>query len=506
MFVVGVVGAASYANIKSTRPIRAKRDTVSKERIVQDASTYSQGQLLTDVADYFDPLAQIFEIDEDKYGTGIFATSIDLYFRDIDGDQIDDNNTGDPLPFSVELRPLKNDQPHPTTAVPLSFTTKDTGMVASKAGPDTTKNTRFTFSSPVYLVAGRYAVVCKTNSKNYTLWGTQYGAAGISADGTATLSDVEKQPYVGNLFLPQNNGSRFRDKQQSIMFKLNRATFSTGQDQILHLEGATADAVNQAGIVVGSPDFHEVAILSQDMSFPDTQLKYFINTTDSESKEIQPGLEMLLPTRNTFDLNKQFTEQEQRALHQAILSTSDENITPVVDMDRLSTVLTRMNFSNTTENELMAKSPEIYAVPVSRYIGKVLNCGHEANIARVSFKAKRQEGTGFKCYTRCSTTDDKSIFDKPWVEMLAELTNDLMPSTCDEYYNQKFYYVKGEGFTDFQVKIVLTGDATKSKFSQISALKTFALYDPDRDTTAGGVGEVYAAGEGATNAEGGDNG
>ena len=505
-FVIGGVGKQSYANIKSTRPIRAKRDTVTKERIVQDASTFSKGQLLTDVADYFDPLAQIFEIDEEAYGSGIFATSIDLFFREIDGDQLDDNNTGDPLPFSVELRPLLNDQPHPTTAVPLSFTTMSTGMLSNKQGPNISKHSRFTFASPVYLTAGRYALICKTNSTNYALWGTQYGSAGISHDGTSTQSDVEKQPYVGNLYLPQNNGSRWKNTQQSIMFRLNRAKFPTGTTPVLYLEGATADAINQHGFTVGTPDFHEVTILSQDMVIPNTEIKYYLNTDSGEQKELQPFLDMELPTRNTFDLPNQFVDPEQRALHEATLTTSDENLTPIVDMDRLSTVLTRLEFSNSTENELIAKSPIIYETPVARYIAKVINCGHEANIVRLSFDAARKEGTSFKCYTRCSTVDDTSIFDKPWVEMDEEITNAAMPSDTDEYYQQRFYYVKGVGFTDFQVKIVLTGDPLVSKWSQISKLKSFALYDPTKDTTIDGVGEEYAAEGNYTDEETGGEG
>jgi len=507
MFVVGGVGKQSYANIKTTRPVRAKRDTVTKERIVQDAASFTKGQNLSGVADYFDPLAQIFEIDPDKYGAGIFATSVDLFFREIDGDQVDDNNTGDPLPFSVELRPLLNDQPHPTTAIPLSFTTKDSGMQATKTGPDTSKNSRFTFSSPIFLSPGRYALVCKTNSQNYALWGTQYGSAGVSSDGTATLSDVERQPYVGGVYLPQNNGSRFLDKNQSIMFKLNRATFPTDVTPRLVLEGASADAINQHGFTVGSPDFHEAVVLSQDMNFPDTELKYYLNSDDPTEGRVegQPYLDIELKKRNTFDLNKQI-DPAQRPLIEATLSTSNENITPVVDMDRLSIILRRLEFSNSTENEHMPKPPRVQETPVSRYIGKVVNCGHEANVVRVSFEAIRKSGTNYKVYTRCTTADDTSIVDKEWVQMSEELTNSAMPADVDDYYSQRFYYQKPVGFTDFQIKIVLTGDPIESRWSKLSRLKSFALYDPELDTTAGGVGQTYSDANQPTEEETGGEG
>ena len=94
------------------------------------------------------------------------------------------------------------------------------------------------------------------------------------------------------------------------------------------------------------------------------------------------------------------TDQEQRAIHEANMGTLDENLTPVVDMDRLSTILTRMEFSNNTENELLPKAPTDYNTPISRYIGLVVDTGYEANIVRVSFHATRREGTGFRGHRR----------------------------------------------------------------------------------------------------------
>ena len=96
--------------------------------------------------------------------------------------------------------------------------------------------------------------------------------------------------------------------------------------------------------------------------------------------------------------------------------------------------------------------------------------------------------------------------DRPWVEMTAEVTNQQMPAVTQSPRGQRFYYKKPEGFTAFQIKIVLTGDSSKTKYSTISALKTFALYDSEIDTTIGGVGDVYAAGEMASEEETGGEG
>jgi hypothetical protein len=189
------------------------------------------------------------------------------------------------------------------------------------------------------------------------------------------------------------------------------------------------------------------------------------------------------------------------------MSTDKTDVTPLIDMDRLSMVLGKYEQNQDTSNELLPDPPVDEDNAVSRYISNVINCGQEANVVRVSFEATRQTGTDFKVYAKCGVAADETISDNPYVELTGELKNTQMPATTGSTaYKQKFYYRKPNGFTDFQIKIVLTGDPTKSDYSTISKLKTFAMYDATIDTTIGGAGDVYAAGEGATEAEGGDNG
>jgi len=506
-FVVGGVENEDSGTVKSTRPVRAKRDSVKQERIVQDASTLGEGQLLTGVADYFDPMAQVFEIDQEKYGDGVYATSVDLFFRDVDGDAVGADTVGEPLPFAVELRPLMNGMPHPTTVLPFSFTSigGTAGMTGSKNGPDLNESTRFTFSSPVYLASGRYALVCKTNSKAYTLWGTQMGSKGLTSDGTSTESDVERQPYMGSLFQPQNNGSRIEQTDKNIMFRLNRAKFPVGTTYQLELEGITEGCQNQVGADVESPDFHEVVLLTSNATTPDCKIDFFLNATGQDPQKIEPFDELILSQRDTLETLTGQSGQDKSIMH-VQMTTEKEDVTPVIDMDRLSVVLSRYEQGNDTSGELLPDPPVDENNPVSRYISNIVNCGQEANVIRVSFEATRKTGTGFKVYAKCGVAADETISENPYVELTPEVTNQTMPATTDEPHQQKFYYRKPNGFTDFQIKIVLTGDPLKTDFSTISKLKTFAMYDATIDTTIGGAGDVYAAGQAATDAEGGYEG
>ena len=183
------------------------------------------------------------------------------------------------------------------------------------------------------------------------------------------------------------------------------------------------------------------------------------------------------------------------------MSTNSPDLTPMVDMDRMSTVLTRLEMSTNLANESLPKAPSDYETPVSRYIGKPVNCGHEANIARVSMDISRREGTDVKVYVRCTTVGDGGLDDKQWYEMTGELTNAAVPVETDGFMQVRYYYEKPVGFTDFQIKLVLTGNQLKTKYPMVKKLKQFALYDEEKDTTIGGVGETYSATEGASEEE-----
>ena len=473
-YVVGNVKSQDGL-MSGTREISAKRDSVNSERITQDAST--QSQVLSGVASYFDPLAQVFEIDSSKYPKGIFASSVDLFFREYD--------TGN-LPFSVEIRPIQNGAPHPTTAIPLSEVTKTSDFTQSKNGPDTTQLTRFEFSTPVFLDSGKYALVLKTNSTKYNLWGTEFGKKGMTFDGSSIISDVEKQPYVGNLWLPQNNGKRFEDKNNNVMFRLNRAKYSTSGPVRIDLQGATSDTINADATIVTSPDFHEVTLLTEYNTDPGTSINHYMHDSGlSKDIELVVNGVTKLSKRKTYDLVLDQDHESDESLVYTMMETKDANLTPVLDMDRLSVVLSKFELSNDVSQELLPEAPSSDTTPVARYLGKVVNTGNEANSVNVTFDASMKYGTNVKVYAKTTNSIDENIHEKNFEELTANSSNNGNPSSVDEseFYQYKYSLNKTDGFTNFVVKIVLIGDSTKSDVPIVKNLKSYALYDPTIDTS-----------------------
>ena len=138
-----------------------------------------------------DPLAQSFYVEPES---GIFATSIDLYFYSRDTE----------LPLTVQLRPMKLGVPT-NEVYPFSEVIINPSNV--NVSSDGSVSTRVTFESPVYLKGGEFhAIVLISNSSDYNVWLSRLGEIDVkSASGPeARQIVVTKQPLSGSLFKSQN--------------------------------------------------------------------------------------------------------------------------------------------------------------------------------------------------------------------------------------------------------------------------------------------------------------
>ena len=160
-----------------------------------------------------DPLAQSFYVESES---GIFVTSVDLYFYRKDSE----------LPITIQLRPMNLGLPakevYPFSEIVLEPSQIQTSEDASVA-------TRVTFDSPVYL-SGRifHSIVLLSNSTNYDVWISRLGETDIrSANATESQQIiVSKQPLSGGLFKSQNADTWTEDGYEDLKFTLYRANFT----------------------------------------------------------------------------------------------------------------------------------------------------------------------------------------------------------------------------------------------------------------------------------------
>jgi hypothetical protein len=160
-----------------------------------------------------DPLAQSFFIESES---GIFVTSVDLFFRSKDAT----------LPVIVQLRPMQlglpTEQIYPFGEVVIDA--KDVNV-----SEDGSLATRVTFESPIYLTGQQYhSLVVLSSSNEYTVWISRLGEVDISTTNEIESRQVvvTSQPLLGSLFKSQNGLTWNASQYEDIKFTLNRAIFT----------------------------------------------------------------------------------------------------------------------------------------------------------------------------------------------------------------------------------------------------------------------------------------
>ena len=190
--------------------------TVNTTTITQTATSGS-----TNYGKPYDPLAESFYVYED---TGIFLTSVDIWFETKDPDN---------MPVTLQIRPLLAGVPS-NVVIPFSEVTLTPDQV--NLSVDGSIPTRFTFPSPVYLAGPKqqsvrqspiasqtqaeYAIVLLSNSPNYRVFITELGQNDIQSG-----VKVSSQPTLGSLFKSQNGTVWSPSQLEDLKYRINRADF-----------------------------------------------------------------------------------------------------------------------------------------------------------------------------------------------------------------------------------------------------------------------------------------
>lgn len=175
----------------------------------------TQTSALQQAKTYVDPIAQSFIVDSPG---GAFLTSIDLYFSSKDST----------LPVTLEIREMENGIP---TGIIVPFSTVTVAASAVTISSNATLATKFTFSSPVFLLdTSEYCFVVNANSRNYKIWVAETG----KTDVTNTAFSITKQPYAGVMFKSQNSSTWIPEQNLDIKFVMRRAEFVSTGDIILN--------------------------------------------------------------------------------------------------------------------------------------------------------------------------------------------------------------------------------------------------------------------------------
>jgi hypothetical protein len=254
-FTSSAITNVAETNILTTRNIRIipprNINTTTITNVTTNTTTVSQNVTPSSVQiqQPYDPLAQSFYVFED---TGIFLTSVDVYFETSDSDNI---------PVTLQIRPLLAGVPS-NVVVPFSEVTLTPDQI--NLSINGTVPTKFTFPSPVYLqgpqqqtvrqapiaseALAEYAIVLISNSPNYRVFVTELGQNDIQSGVR-----VAKQPTLGSMFKSQNGTVWTPSQLEDLKYRIYRAEFKN--EGVLKFFNPKLDIGNGKKTVTGPNQF-----------------------------------------------------------------------------------------------------------------------------------------------------------------------------------------------------------------------------------------------------------
>lgn len=320
--------------ILSTRVPAIRRVSAAGEQEVVTSVVQSSAVIGRQQIGYYDPLAQTFLVDQSRFGNGVQVTSIRLMFRSKDAN----------IPVQVQLRPVVNGYPHSSHIIPFSDVTlnpedvivvpsanlsarlADSTLTAPLA--DATFYTNVQFKAPVTLQTGQeYAVVLLANSINYEVYLSEIGQTILGTDRL-----ISSQPYMGSFFKSQNASTWTAAQDQDLMFRLMRANYDDATANVEFV--VTAAAAPTANVPIDT-----VFITSENLVLPNTSLTSYYSTTLASGGTPELYRPFDLADNAYFDdtLGRRVITTDNESFKvRMYLSSTNRDISPLVDMDRLS--------------------------------------------------------------------------------------------------------------------------------------------------------------------------
>lgn len=299
-----------------------------------------------------DPVAQTFFTPDPKslkQNYGIFISSIDLFFsaKPKASDEADGTD-GVQFPISCRIVTTLNGFPSETVIASATVEWKDVVTSAIPDANDPATATKFRFSDPVYLLPDtEYAMIVQSESPDYEVYISELGKTII---GTNPPRRVSEQPYVGSFFRSQNASTWTPYQNQDLMFILNKCNF-------------TKNVIARVGFQHTPPIklllMDRLFMHSTAVNFPTTDITYKIKTKSANTGVIDADFIAITPNKvysfgndtgtsiKTSSRRRVLNAGSKQSLNVQIeLTTSDSDVSPVINRERLGIISMRNVINN----------------------------------------------------------------------------------------------------------------------------------------------------------------
>lgn len=298
--------------IDDTQDIITGNQTVARSRVLSNNRTNSTVTQRWNVRR--DPVAQSFYIDAEG---GAFIDSVDLYFWSKDSEA---------QPVHIEIRTMINGYPS-VVEVPGAGVLLYPDEIATST--DGTVSTRFQFADPVYLMnQTEYCFVIMTDSLECNVFVSELGQVDL-----ATGEYISEQPYLGSMFTSQNNMTWSAEQLKDVKFQMNRCQFEpSGQMQ---LNFKPFDGIKDA--VQYTPNMQPLILSGSSLEFQAIENGDTANIKGGvlDNEDVVLDNVIALDGSHTIASGYQYTPIS----YLADFSTTNPNVSPVLNKERLSTII-----------------------------------------------------------------------------------------------------------------------------------------------------------------------
>jgi hypothetical protein len=308
--------------------------------------------------------------------------------------------------------------------------------------------TTFTFSSPVYLEPGEYAIAVVTNSGKYELY------ASDTSLNTTSGGRAGNNATVGTLYLPQNTSTWVADNATDIAFRANRCVFTTnsGTLQYSSTSGWGSGSIEIAKISTNEivPVGCAVSRTIDGVSVNNSQNIYF-----TAAKTALPMPILFTLTRGTSDA-----------------------VSPAVDVG---------TFAGNAVTLYLGTQPSTGApYSTSSYVSRavVLPQDSTSNGILVYTNAVIPQGATVNMYCKYSSSGESGLFQSQWRPMVR--LNPTFTSSTEADFREAIYGLTGSNVSSlnglggtinsYQIKSeFLAANGSSTPYSKTPALKNISV-------------------------------
>lgn len=472
--------------VVSTRQLNIRRESVTEERVYNNLVTESAVR-------WIDPVAQSFFIDPLTYPSGIFVKSVTLYFK----------SASTTLPVSLQLRPTVNGYPSSSTIIPLSEVYKAAEDV--NTSDDASVGTTFTFSSPIYLQPGEYAMAVLSNSDDYEIWVSEVGQT-----DTLTENRISAQPYAGSFFKSQNSSTWTAEQSLDLKFILTKCAFSSNSGSVSFSYNETSSGAELTGgydsfVTNGANVFK---LNSTFISPANTAVATTVNFNGAGDIAIENNQNYTFPSKKFIPAGNYVKS----TFALSSTETAPLDVTPVLDTQRISglyiqNIINDFNDDSNGKKNTYETLATVRGVTDSgnlsytRYMTKKINLQEEfeSESMDVYMSARLPLNSDIRVFMKSQAPSDNTTFENLPYEPLSLDSNysiqygstvygrpgGYVSSSDDDYIDLKF--VRGSTavartsgmtgqtiFKNFQLKVVMYGDPDISVTPAFKDLKAIA--------------------------------